>query len=83
MISLDLKSLYTNVPRKKAIDIALIELQEQDEPLSIGSKTMERLMNMIVSQVHFKCKETWQLPPLLKDVWHLGHLLPLLLHVFG
>ena len=59
LISLDAKSLYTNVPLKEAIDIALRKLYEQDEPPSIARKTMKRLLNMAVSQVHFKCKETW------------------------
>ena len=55
LISLDVKSLYTNVPLKEAIDIALRKLHEQDEPPSIARKTMKRLLNMAVSQVHFKC----------------------------
>ena len=59
LISLDVKSLYTNVPLKEAIDIALRKLYEQDEPRSIARKTMKRLLNMAVSQVHFKCNETW------------------------
>ena len=59
MISLDVKSLYTNVPLKEAIDIALRKLYEQDEPPSVARKTMKRLLNMAVSQVHFKCHETW------------------------
>ena len=32
LISLDVKSLYTNVPLKEAINIALRKLYEQDEP---------------------------------------------------
>ena len=59
LISLDVKSLYTNVPLKEAIDIALRKLYEQDEPPSIARKTMKRLLNMAVSQIHFKCNETW------------------------
>ena len=59
LISLDVKSWYTNVPLKEAIDIALRKLYEQDEPPSIARKTMKRLLNMAVSQVHFKCNETW------------------------
>ena len=54
-----MKSLYTNVPLKEAIAIALRKLYEEDEPPSIGRKTLKRLFNMAVSQVHFKCKETW------------------------
>ena len=59
LICLDVKSLYKNVPLKEAIDIALRKLYEQDEPPSIARKTMKRLLNMAVSQVHFKCNETW------------------------
>ena len=59
LISLDVKSLYTNVQLKKTIDIALRKLYEQDEPPSIARKTMKRVLNMAVSQVHFKCNETW------------------------
>ena len=58
LISLDVKSLHTNVPLKQAKDIALRKLYEQDEPRSIARKTMKRLLNMAVSQVHFKCNET-------------------------
>ena len=58
-ISLDVKSLFTNVPLKEAIDIALRKLYKQYEPPSIARKTMKRLLNMAVSQVHFKCNETW------------------------
>ena len=59
LISLDVKCLYTNVPLKEAIDIALRKLYEQDETPSIARKTMKRLLNMAVSQVHFKCNGTW------------------------
>ena len=74
LISLDVKSLYTNDPLKEAIDIALRKLYEQDEPPSIARKTMKRLWNMAVSQVHFKCNETWYVQ---KDGLAMGHLLPL------
>ena len=59
LITLALKSLYTNVPLKEAIDIALRKLNEQDEPASIARKTIKRLLNKAVSQVHFKSNETW------------------------
>ncbi|XP_063727458.1 uncharacterized protein LOC134855008 [Symsagittifera roscoffensis] len=58
LISLDVKSLYTKVPLKEAIDIALRKLYEQVEPPSIARKTMKRLLNMAVSQNHFMCNET-------------------------
>ena len=59
LISLDKKSLYTNVPLKEAIDIAPRKLYEQHEPPSTAGKTTKRLLNMAVDQVNFKCKETW------------------------
>ena len=59
LISLDVKSLYTNVPLKEAKDIALRKLYEQVEPPSIARKTMKRLLKMAVGQVHFKYNETW------------------------
>ena len=79
LISLDVKSLYTNVPLKKAIDIALRKLYEQDEPPSIASKTMKRLLNMAVSQVHFKCNETWYVQ---KDSLAMGPSLAVILAKF-
>ena len=59
LISSIVKSLYSKVPLKQAIDTALRKLYEQDEPPSIARKTMKRLLNMLVSQVHFKCNESW------------------------
>ena len=59
LISLDVKSLYTNVPPKEAIDIALRKMYEQYETPSVARKTMKRLLNMVVSRVHSKCHETW------------------------
>ena len=59
LISLHVKNLYTNIPLKKAKDVALRKLYEQDEPPSIARKTMKRPLNMKISQVHFKCDETW------------------------
>ena len=76
LISLDVKSLYTNVPLKEAIDIVLRKLYGQDEPPSIARKTMKRLLNMAVSQVHFKCNETWYVQ---KDVLAMGASLAVIL----
>ena len=59
LISLDVKSLYTNVPLEEAIDIALGKLYEQGEPPSMARKTMKRLLNMADCQVHFKSNEIW------------------------
>ena len=54
IISLDVKSLYTNVPLKEAIDIALRKLYGQTSPPKLARGTMKKLLNMAVSKVHFK-----------------------------
>ena len=59
LISPDVTSLYTNIPPKEAMEMALTKLYEQDEPPSIARKTMKKLSNMAIRQVHFKCNETW------------------------
>ena len=48
--SLDVKSLYTNVPLKEAIEIALQKLYSQESPPEIQRATMKRLSNMPVSK---------------------------------
>ena len=69
-----MKSLYKNVPLKKAIAIALRKLYQQDEPPSIARKTMKRLFNMAVSQVQLIGNESWYVQ---RDGLAVGHLLPL------
>ena len=59
IIFLDLKSLYTNVPLKEAIEIALQKLYSQESPPEIQIATMKRLFNMAVSKVYFKCNDSW------------------------
>ena len=59
IISLDVKSLYTNVPLKEAVEIAPRRLYEQVNPPEISRKTMKKLLNLAVSKVHFKCKGLW------------------------
>ena len=59
IISLDVKSLYTNVPLKEAIEIALRRLYEQVNPPETSRKTMKKLHNLAVSKVHFKCNGLW------------------------
>ena len=49
IISLDVKSLYTNVPLKEAIEIALQKLYNQESP-EIQRATMKRLLKMVVSK---------------------------------
>ena len=57
--SLDVKSLYTNVPLKEAIEIALQKLYSQESPPEIHKPTMKRLLIMAVSKVYFKCNDSW------------------------
>ena len=54
-ITLDVKSLYTNVLLKEAIEIALRKLYNQDSPPKIQSATMI----MAISKVYFKCNDSW------------------------
>ena len=55
IFSLDVKSLYTNVPLKEVIEIALRSLYEQVNPPETSRKTMKNLLKLAVSKVHFKC----------------------------
>ena len=55
ILSLDLKSLYTNVPVKEAIDIALRSLYARDDKPDIPRLTMKRLLELAVTNVRFKC----------------------------
>ena len=59
IISLDVKSLYTNVPLKEAIEIALLKLYSQESPPEIQRATMKRLLILAVSKIYFKCKDSW------------------------
>ena len=59
IISLDVKSLYTNVPLKEAVEIALRRLYEQVNPAETSRKTMKKLLNLAVSKVLFKCNGLW------------------------
>ena len=59
VISLDVRSLYTNVPLKEAIEIALQKLYSQGSPTEVQRATMKRLLIMAVSKVYFKCNDSW------------------------
>ena len=59
IISLDVKSLYTNVPLKEAVEIALRRLYEQVNPPERSRKTTKKLPNLAVSKVHFKSNGLW------------------------
>ena len=57
--SLDVKSLITNVPLKKTVEIALRRLYQQINPPEISSKTMKKLIILAVNKVHFKGNGFW------------------------
>ena len=59
IISLDVKSLYNNVPLKEAVEIALRRLYQQVNPPETSRKTMKKLLNLAVSKEHFKCNGLW------------------------
>ena len=59
MVSLDVKSLYTNVPVEEAIEIALKELYPSDEVPEIPRSAMKSLLRLAVTNVHFKCNKMW------------------------
>ena len=59
IISLDVKSLYSNVSLKEAIEIALQKLYSQESRPETRRVTMKRLLNMAVSKVYFKCNDSW------------------------
>ena len=57
VVSLDVKSLYTNVPVEGAIEIALKELYSSDEISEIPRSAMKSLLRLAVTNIHFKCKK--------------------------
>ena len=59
VVSLDVKSLYTNVPVEEAIEIALKELYSSDEVPEIPRSAMKSLLRLAVTNVHFKCNKMW------------------------
>ena len=59
IVSLDVKSLYTNVPLKEAIEIASQKLYSKESPPEIQRATMKKFLNLAVSKVYFKCSDSW------------------------
>ena len=55
IISLEIKTLYTNVPLKEAVEIALRRIYEQIKP----PETVKKLLNLAVITVHFKWYGLW------------------------
>ena len=65
IISLDVKSFYTNVPLKQAPEIALRRLYEQVNSHETSRKNMKKLLNLAMSKVRFSngrlpCSNTGQ-----------------------
>ena len=59
ILLLDVKSLYTNVPVNEDINIALRSFYARDDKPDIPRTTMKRLLELAVTNVHFKCSESW------------------------
>ena len=59
VVSLDVKSLYTNVPVEETIEIALKELYSSDEVPEIPRSAMKSLLRLAVTNVHFKFNKIW------------------------
>ena len=59
VVSLDVKSLYTNVPVEEAIEIALKELYSSEEVPEIPRSAMKSILRPAVTNVHFKCNKMW------------------------
>ena len=58
IFSMDVKSLYTNVPVHEAIDLAIETLYMSQEP-EIERDTLRRLMEMAVTEVWFMAGTQW------------------------
>ena len=57
ILSLDLKILYSNVPVEEAINIALRSLYARDNKTDTPRTTMKCLLELAITNVHFKCNE--------------------------
>ena len=59
ILSLDVKSLYTNVQVGEAIEIALRELYSSNLAPDIPRSAMKSLLKLALTNVHFKCNRIW------------------------
>ena len=59
IVSLDVKSLYTNVPVGEAIEIALRDLYSSSLAPDIPRSAMKSLLKLAVTNVRFKCNGIW------------------------
>ena len=59
MVSFDVKSLFTNVPLEKIIEITLERIYERKEiSTSISKKEMKQLLTLFTKNVHFTYSNT-------------------------
>ena len=59
IVSLDVKSLYTNIPVNEAIEIVLRRLYSSDQSLELSRSTSKTLLKLAVTNVCFKCNDRW------------------------
>ena len=59
VVSLDVKSLYTNVTAEEAIEIAIKDLYSSDENPEISRSAVKSLLRLAVTNVHFKYNKMW------------------------
>ena len=63
IVSLDVKSLYTNLPVGEAIEIALRKHYSSNLAPDIPRSAMKSLLKLAVMNVRFKCNGIWYLQP--------------------
>ena len=59
LVSLDVKSLYTNIPVEEAIQLAKQIVYEKPEPPPVGKKVFVKLLKLALENVHFVCDGKW------------------------
>ena len=59
LFSMDVKSLYTNVPVTEAIDLACDALYATELPPELNRSTFRKLMELAVTNVWFLCDSEW------------------------
>ena len=57
--SLDVRSLYTNVPVNEAIELALSKLYNSDQVHEMPTSTLKTLLKLAVTKISFKCNDRW------------------------
>ena len=59
MVSLQAKSLFTNVPVEESIQLAAARMNSSPEVPSFDRETFVELMILAVTDVHFMCVGQW------------------------